>query len=134
HFTPLSPNVMATFLGSFGALGVIGHYALHLAWWRSLLLATSSAAIIAGIFYYVIKSLYSITEASSEARVTELIGETAKVSVEIAPGGTGEIVYSAMGSRYQAPARAEDPQRTYTRGESVIIKRIESGIYFVAEA
>lgn len=133
HLSPMSPNVLATFLGSFGALGVIGHYALHLAWWRSLLLACSSAVIIAGIFYYVIKSLYSVTEASSEARVSELIGETAVITVEITVGGTGEIVYSALGTRYQAPARPVDSERGYARGEKVIIKRIEGGIYYVAE-
>ncbi len=132
HFTPLSPMVIATFLGAFGGLGVVGHYALALVWWRSLLLAISSGVIIAGVFYYVVKSLYSVTQASSEAHVNELIGESAEVTVEIVPGGTGEITYSALGSRYQSPARAEDAQAAIPRGSRVVIRRIEGGVYFVS--
>jgi len=132
HFSPISPNVLATFLASFGALGVIGHYALDMAWWRSLILAISSGFILAGAFYYVIKSLYRVTQASSEAHVAELIGEDGELSVGIEPGGTGEIVYVVLGSRYQAPAKAIDSKQAIDRGSRVTIKRIEGGIYYVA--
>jgi len=132
QFTPLSPMVLATFLGSFGGLGVVGHYALSLVWWRSLLLALSSGFVIAGVFYYVVKSLYSVTQASSEARVNELVGESAEVTVDIAPGGTGEIVYSSLGTRYQAPARLNEGAQAIARGTTVVIQRIEGGIYYVS--
>ncbi|MHA1568703.1 MAG: NfeD family protein [Alphaproteobacteria bacterium] len=134
QFSPMSPSVLATFLGGFGALGVIGHYALELAWWRSLILASISGVVVAGVFYYVVKSLYSVTQASSEARVAELIGESANVSVEITAGSTGEIVYVALGSRYQSPARHLDSEEPIPRGAKVIIKRVEGGIYYVTPA
>jgi membrane-bound ClpP family serine protease len=132
HFTPLSPMVIATFLGSFGGLGIIGHYALHLVWWRSMVLALTSGVLIAGVFYYVVRSLYSVTEASSEAHVSELVGETAEVTVDIGPGGTGEIVYSSAGSRYQAPARLYEGDQPIKRGARVVIRRTENGIYHVS--
>jgi len=131
HFTPISPQVLAAFLGAFGALGVIGHYALKLSWWRGLLLASFAGVIIAGVFYYVVRGLYSVTQASSEAHVSDLIGEEAETTVAIPTGGTGEITYSSIGTRYQAPAREYQSQGGIPHGARVEIKRIEGGVYYV---
>jgi hypothetical protein len=128
--TPLSPYVISAFLASFGGFGLIGSHALHLGVFGSLLLASPSSLIIAGAFFYTIRAISTVTQASSEARVRDLIGAEAEVSVPIPEGGTGEIVYYALGSRYNSPARTEDGS-PIEHGVKVFITRIDGVIYFV---
>ncbi|MGB8168488.1 MAG: NfeD family protein, partial [Chthoniobacteraceae bacterium] len=69
-------------------------------------------------------------QGSSEARVGQLIGTTASLASPIPENGVGEISYVYGGSRYSAPARAEDGHAIAT-GKLVKITRIVGTQYFV---
>jgi len=130
HVTPISPNVLAAFLTCFGAGGMISTWALGYGLIRSLVVALPCGFIFAAVFYYAIKLLFSVTQASSEAKVADLIGEMAEVSVPITEDSVGEIVYAWLGTRYMAPAKSSDG-KPIERGQKVIIEKVESGIYTV---
>jgi hypothetical protein len=127
---PLSPNVIATFLTCFGAGGMIAVWAFGYGVFRSLLVAVPSGFAFAAIFFYALKMLFSVTQASSEAVVADLVGESGMTTVAIAENGTGEIAYHWLGTRYSAPAKAVD-SKPIPLGQKVIIDRIENGVYFV---
>ncbi len=131
HLSPLSPNVLATFLVSFGGLGMVAVKGMGMGLFGSLIMASPSGVLIAAVFFYVVKALSSVTQASSEPKVSELIGAQASTATRIETGGTGEIVYQAMGSRYTAPARIDGDDGPIEKYEKVYISRIEGGIYYV---
>jgi len=131
HVSPLSPNVLATFLVSFGGIGLIAVKGMGWGVFGSLLLASPSGVLVAVVFYYTVKALGSVTQASSEAQVSKLVGSEAAATIKIEVGGTGEIVYHALGTRYTAPARIDGEDGPVEKYEKVYITRIEGGIYYV---
>lgn len=61
---------------------------------------------------------------------TDVIGAVGRVSSQIRPGGTGEIVYEQLGARQSAPARAEEGE-AIAKDEEVFVVRYEKGIAYV---
>lgn len=128
--TPMSPYVISAFMATFGGIGLISVKALGLGAFGSLLLASPSAVVVAAIFFYSVKLLSSLTQASSEAHVAELVGAEAVITVPVPAGGVGEISYFSLGTRYTAPARSEDHE-PIDRETKVYISRVDAGVYYV---
>jgi membrane protein implicated in regulation of membrane protease activity len=79
---------------------------------------------------WLFNTLMKKVEGSSESRVAQLIGATAAIITPIPVNGVGEISYTQAGSRYSAPARAENGG-TIAGGQTVKITRIVGTQYYV---
>ena len=126
-----SPTIMAAFVTSFGGFGLI----------FTQFPRTSNAAVsaplallggmaVAGVLLVFLRAVFSHTQSSSESRVAELAGTTAHVITPIPANGVGEIAYVVGGTRYTAPARAENGVAVVT-GATVTIIRIVGNQFYV---
>jgi hypothetical protein len=113
-----SIRIMAAFLTAFGAGGVIArHYDMsHVA---ASAIGIAAGVVMASIVYQFAKMLYS-QQASTDLRMTRLIGASGEVSVAIPQDGVGQITVSAAGERTEHIARTADG-RPLARGMTVTI-------------
>ena len=130
-FSPLSPIVLAMFLASFGGAGLITSSALRMVAWLSVSISVVAGFGMAALTFLLFYKLVQATQASSEATVAALVGETAEVITAIPRDGLGEIAYVARGSRYNAPARS-DTGAIIPAFTQVVIRRIAGNTFFVA--
>jgi len=92
-------------------------------------------AVIAGsvggaiIFFFLTKVLMSDQEFLDPADF-EMVGVLGKLSVPIREGGTGELIYSQMGTRRVCGARSDDGA-VLAKGAEVVVTRYEKGIAYV---
>lgn len=123
-------GTIAAFLAWFGGTGyLLSQY--HIA---GLLLALG-AALLSGflgasiVFWFLAKFLVREDEVLDPADY-DMIGVLGKVSSAIRPSGTGEMMFSQMGSRRSAPARGEAGLEI-PKGVEVVVTRYERGIAYV---
>ena len=133
-FSPLSPTTLAAFITGFGGFGLVfdrwpatSHPAV------SATLATIAGLGVAVLVFLLFRKIFSATQSSSEGRVAALVGMEATIITPIPQDGVGEIAYVQGGSRYTAPARAEDGF-AIINGASVKITRIVGAQFYVREA
>ncbi len=130
HFSPFSPQVISVFATSFGGAGyaslqLLGHSPVV-----SLLIALPCGIFFAFLLFLFISKFLVKSQASSESRASELLGIQAEVTTGIPKGGTGEIAYMSMGTRYTAPAVSLNGEEISAR-RIVRIARISAGLFHV---
>ncbi len=123
HFSPMSPIVIATFVTAFGAMGLIALFALKIGALLSAGFALAVALAIAAAVFAAFTKIFAVTQSSSEAHQSELVGIQGEVITPIGKDGLGEVAYVQRGSRYSAPARSMDG-RPVARGTLVRIVRL----------
>lgn len=101
-----SGRIMASFLTAFGAGGVVGRY---LGWPHPAAsgLGIVTGALLASAVYQFAHILYS-QQASSEVRMTGLVGQTAEVTVAIPASGHGQVSIVSRGEQSTQIARSRD--------------------------
>jgi len=124
HFSPMSPVVLAMFIATFGGSGIIFKKVLALPLAAHIPLALVSALGIAACVFYLFYKVFAITQSSSEAHASEVIGMEAEVTVPIPNGGLGEIAYTIAGSRYTNPARTGDGKELPAHAMVKIVKLV----------
>ncbi len=127
--SPWNPIVIATFISTLGAIGLMGTRAWHLGL-LSLLPAIPAGAALAGGIYFLYSTLMAQAGTSSAATVQETHGVTAQVITPIPEKGLGEIVYEVRGMRYNAPARSISGQ-AIPRGSHVTVLQVKDSIAIV---
>ena len=128
--SPLNPPSIAAFLAWFGGTGYL--LTRFSAMWVGLaLLLAVIAGLIGGsiIFFFLTKVLMSDQEYLHPADF-EMVGVLGKLSVPIREGGTGELIYSQMGTRRVCGARSDDGA-VLSKGAEVVVLRYEKGIAYV---
>lgn len=128
--SPLNPPSVAAFLAWFGGTGYL--LTRFSAIWVGLALTLAVIAGLAGgaiIFFFLTKVLMSDQEFLDPADF-EMVGVLGKLSVPIREGGTGELIYSQMGTRRVCGARSEDG-RAIAKGIEVVVTRYDKGIAYV---
>ena len=128
--SPFNPPTIAAFLAWFGGTGYL--IMRFSALWIGLALLLAVIAGLTGvaiIFFFLTKVLMSDQE-YLDAADFEMIGVLGKLSVPIREGGTGELIYSQMGTRRVCGARSEDGS-VIARGTEVVVTRYEKGIAYV---
>jgi membrane protein implicated in regulation of membrane protease activity len=113
-----SVRIMAAFLTAFGVGGIIGRY------YEFSHPASSGVGVLCGfamatLVYQFARLLHS-QEASSEIRMTSLVGRTAEVTVGIPAGGVGQVTLTVGGERSEHIARAAAAQ-PLARGTEVVV-------------
>jgi hypothetical protein len=128
--SPLNPPSIAAFLAWFGGAGyLLTRFSAFLV--GTALLLAVVAGLIGGsiIFLFLTKVLMSDQEYLNAADF-EMIGVLGKLSVPIREGGTGELIYSQMGTRRVCGARSENGT-VMAKGAEVVVTRYEKGIAYV---
>jgi len=128
--SPLNPPSIAAFLAWFGGTGyLLNRFS---AMWVGLALMLAVIAGLVGgaiIFFFLTKVLMSDQEFLDPADF-EMVGVLGKLSVPIRAGGTGELIYSQMGTRRVCGARSDDGS-ALAKGAEVVVTRYERGIAYV---
>jgi len=128
--SPFNPPSIAAFLAWFGGAGYL--LARFSAFWVGTALILAVIAGLAGgaiIFFFLTKVLMSDQEYLDPADF-EMVGVLGKLSVPIREGGTGELIYSQMGTRRVCGARSDDGA-VLSKGAEVVVTRYDKGIAYV---
>ncbi|HKV78611.1 MAG TPA: hypothetical protein VJP02_10745 [Candidatus Sulfotelmatobacter sp.] len=125
-----NPPSIAAFLAWFGGTGYL--LTRFSALWVGLALFLAVIAGLIGgtiIFLFLTKILMSDQEFLDPADF-EMVGVLGKLSVPIREGGTGELIYSQMGTRRVCGARSDNGS-ALAKGAEVVVTRYERGIAYV---
>lgn len=128
--SPFNPPSIAAFLAWFGGAGYL--LTRFSGVWGGLILSLSVLSGLVGgaiIFFFLTKVLMSDEECLDPADF-EMVGVLGKLSVPIRQGGTGELIYSQMGTRRVCGARS-DNGNAIAKGTEVVVTRYEKGIAYV---
>jgi hypothetical protein len=120
--SPLSPITVATFVTTFGGLGVLSTQLFGLDPRLGLLLATGGALGTASLMYLFVSQFLIRSQASSELRRGELIGMQGEVTVPIGESAPGQVAYLTKSGRMSSMARSVDGS-AIPRGQFVTIVR-----------
>jgi membrane protein implicated in regulation of membrane protease activity len=108
-----------TAFGGFGAIGIHLGYRIEV----STLIGLLGGVVFGALIYLFASFLYS-QQASSDIRVSELVGRTAQVTVAIPENGLGQVRCSLGEGIVEKIARTQDgkavPVNTSVRIESIV--------------
>lgn len=124
-----SVRIMAAFLTAFGVGGLIARY-YNLAHPAASGVGVVSGVVLSTIVYQFARFLYS-QQASSDVRMSSLVGRSAEVSVAIPEGGVGQVALTFGGERSEHIARAADGRALF-RGTEVVITGLRGDAVVVA--
>ncbi len=128
--SPFNFITLTAFLAWFGGTGyLLTRYSG--VWVGFGLLASIMSGLIGGgiVFLFLTKVLMSEEENMDPADY-EMVGVLGRVSSSIREGGTGEMVYTQMGTRRVCGARSEDT-KAIGKGTEVVVTRYDKGIAYV---
>lgn len=131
NVSPFNPPSIAAFLAWFGGTGYL--LTRFSAIWVGLALTLSVVSGLIGgaiIFFFLSRILMSAQEFLDPADF-EMVGVLGKLSMPIREGGTGELIYSQMGTRRVCGARS-DQGSAIAKGTEVVVTRYEKGIAYVS--
>jgi len=128
--SPFNPPSIAAFLAWFGGTGYL-LTRFSAIWVGSVLFLAVLAGLVGGaiIFFFLTRFLISDHEFLDPADF-EMMGVLGKLSIPIREGGTGELIYSQMGTRRVCGARSDDGS-AMAKGTEVVVTRYEKGIAYV---
>lgn len=122
--SPLSPITIATFVTTFGGVGLITTQFFGVDGRWSLLWALGSGLALAGLMYVVVSQFLIGSQGSSEVKAAELVGIDAEVTVPIGTQNPGQVVYVTKSGRMTSMARSATGE-PIPRGEFVTIVRVQ---------
>jgi hypothetical protein len=128
--SPVNPPTLAAFLAWFGGTGyLLTRYSAL--WIGFALLIAVGVGLLGGaiVFVFLTRVLISDEESMDPADY-EMVGVLGKLCVSIREGGTGELLYSQMGTRRVCGARSEDGS-AIAKGTEVVVTRYDKGIAYV---
>jgi hypothetical protein len=123
-----SSRIIASFISAFGFGGTFGRY-LEFGYPASSAVGILCGLVLASVVLKFAQILYS-QQASSEVRMTSLVGMTAEVAIAIPEGHVGQISLSAAGERSMHIARSRDG-KAIPEGASVVIREIHGDCVLV---
>ena len=121
--SPLSPITIATFVTTFGGVGLITTQFFRVDGRWSLLWALGSGLALAGLMYVVVSQFLIGSQGSSEIRASDLLGTEAEVTVPIGATTPGQVAYVTKSGRMSSMARSVTGE-PIPRGEFVTIVRV----------
>jgi membrane protein implicated in regulation of membrane protease activity len=106
--SPLSPITIATFVTTFGGIGVLCLQFFDIDPRMSLVWATIGALVSSGLMYLFYSQFLIRSQASSELHRGETIGMEAEVTVPIGETSPGQVTYVTKSGRMSSIARSLD--------------------------
>jgi membrane protein implicated in regulation of membrane protease activity len=116
----LSPITIATFITTFGGVGLIVNNLTSLLPVLGLLISTASGLALSSALFLLFARVLMATQGSTAVQIGELAGQAGEVTAPIPEGKVGEVVFVARGTRMRSPARSADG-RAIPRGTMVEI-------------
>ncbi len=120
--SPLSPITVATFITTFGGIGIITTQLFSVRPEMSLVYATVAGLAVAGIMYAFVSQFLVRSQGSTVVGRAELVGLQGEVTVPIGETTSGEVSYVAKSGRMKSTARSVDGS-AIPRGQFVRIVR-----------
>jgi hypothetical protein len=130
HVSPLNPPTVAAFLAWFGGTGCLLTRYSTIQVGLGLLASVASGLVGGGIIFVSLTKVLMADDGNMDPADYEMVGVLGKISSSIREGGTGEIVYSQMGTRRVCGVRSED-NSAISKGTEVVVTRYEKGIAYV---
>ena len=130
NVSPFNFVTLTAFLAWFGGTGyLLTRYSG--VWVGFGLLASIASGLVGGgiVFLFLSRVLISGEENMDPADY-EMVGVLGRVSSSVRAGGTGEIVYTQMGTRRVCGARSDEGS-AIAKGTEVVVTRYEKGIAYV---
>jgi hypothetical protein len=128
--SPFNPPSIAAFLAWFGGTGYL-LTRFSLLWVGFALSLSVIAGLVGGAIIFLFLSRVLISEEDYlDPADFEMVGVLGKLSMPIREGGTGELIYSQMGTRRVCGARSDDGGMM-AKGTEVVVTRYEKGIAYV---
>jgi membrane protein implicated in regulation of membrane protease activity len=121
--SPLSPITVATFITTFGGVGIISTQLFGVDPRFSLLWAVGAGLGLSGIMYLIVSQFLIGSQSSSEIHRGELVGLEAEVTVPIGATSPGQVAYITRSGRMSSTARSYNGE-PIPRGTFVIIVRV----------
>ncbi|RPI56877.1 MAG: hypothetical protein EHM56_04105 [Chloroflexi bacterium] len=121
--SPLSPITIASFVTSFGGIGVLATQFFGVDGRISLLWATGGAVLISAVMFLFYSQVLIRSQGSSEIRRSDIVGLEAEVTVPIGMDTPGQVSYITKSGRMSSTARSATG-RPIPRGQLVQIVRI----------
>jgi hypothetical protein len=128
--SPFNPPTLAAFLAWFGGTGYLLTRYSALAIGFALLIAVCVGLVGGTIVFVFLTRVLMSEEESMDPADYEMVGVLGKLCVSIREGGTGELLYSQMGTRRVCGARSDDAS-AIAKGAEVVVTRYEKGIAYV---
>jgi hypothetical protein len=128
--SPLNFVTLTAFLAWFGGTGYLLTSYSGLWVGFGLLASVASGLVGGGIVFAFLSRVLISGEENMDAADYEMAGVLGRVSSSIRVGGTGEIIYTQMGTRRVCGARSDDGSAV-TKGTEVVVTRYEKGIAYV---
>ncbi len=130
HVSPINLSTVMAFLTWFGGAGYILRVYEGVLGIVSLIIA-AMAGLVGGalIFFFLVRVLLPGQRFLNPSDY-QIVGTLARVTMQIEPGQTGEIVYTQGGTRHSDGARSADGN-PIEHGAEVVIVRYEHGIAYV---
>lgn len=128
--SPFNFVTFTAFLAWFGGTGfLLTRYST--VWVGAGLLASIASGLLGGgvVFLFLTKVLMSGDENMDPADY-EMVGVFGRICSPIREGGTGEMIYTQMGTRRVCGARSDD-DNGIAKGTEVVVTRYEKGIAYV---
>jgi hypothetical protein len=128
--SPFNPPSLAAFLAWFGGTGYLLTRFSTIWVGMGLMLSVASGVVGGGIIFVVLSRVLMSDDETMDPADYEMVGVLGKLCAPIRKGGTGELLYSQMGTRRVCGARSEDGS-AIAKGTEVVVTRYEKGIAYV---
>ncbi len=128
--SPFNFVTLTAFLAWFGGTGYLLTRYSGLWVGFGLLASVASGLVGASIIFLFLSRVLISKEENMDPADYEMVGVLGRVSSSIREGGTGEMVYTQMGTRRVCGARSEDGS-AIAKGTEVVVTRYEKGIGYV---
>lgn len=128
--SPFNFVTLTAFLAWFGGTGYLLTRYSTLWVGMGLMFSVGSGLVGGGIIFLFLSKVLMSDEENMNAADYDMVGVLGKISSPIREGGTGELLYSQVGTRRVCGARSEDGS-AIAKGTEVVVTRYEKGIAYV---
>jgi len=128
--SPFNFVTLTAFLAWFGGTGYLLTRFSTLWVGLGLGLSTLSGLVGGGIIFLFLSRVLISKEENMDPADYEMVGVLGRICSPIREGGTGELLYSQMGTRRVCGARSDDGT-AIAKGVEVVVTRYEKGLAYV---
>ena len=128
--SPFNFVTLTAFLAWFGGTGYLLTRYSSLWVGFGMLASITSGLVGAGVVFLFLSKVLISEDENMDPADYEMVGVLGRVSSSIREGGTGEMVYTQMGTRRVCGARSDDGSAV-AKGTEVVVTRYEKGIAFL---
>jgi hypothetical protein len=128
--SPFNLATITAFLAWFGGTGYLLTRYSSIRVGFELLLSTASGLVGGGIIFLFLSRVLMTGEEHMDPADYEMVGVLGRIASAVRAGGTGELVYSQMGTRRVCGVRSDDGG-SIAKGVEVMVTRYEKGIAYV---